>query len=195
MPQLKSEVQDELPISWKKAPILYVYILQYLIGKSFDKTSRILTKRGIIEIWHRHIYHLPKVYDFYIIKELEQYGLIEKAGNNQYTLDINSAKYVVLRLKTGSCMKNNDPPYLYLHVFRRMVTDFGRRNIFLSSNQIMQFWRKHIPNVARVYDNVILQEMCAFGLLRQINSQKYIFLGAASFCKLKKLTNGYTTLW
>lgn len=196
---MKREPQDcKLPITWKQIPILYAYVFQYMLTKvSFTSTSQEVSIRFILEMWHRHIYHLPRVYDLYIVKEFEEYGLVEQIAPGRYLIKGAETDLVVKRLKFGACLpKNgNGAPYLYLHIFRKMMGIFGRKNCYISGTQIMKVWRTFIPNVARIYDNQILEEMCRFELLRKINSQRYVFLGSTSFGKLKKLDSGKTILW
>lgn len=192
-----SAVEDpKLSLSWKQIPILYAYVFQYMLSKvSFTNSNQDVSIKFILEMWHRHIYHLPRVYDLYIVKEFEEYGLIERLETGKYLIKGCETDMVVKRLKYGACLAKQEVPYLYLHIFRKMINIFGQKNSYLSGTQIMKIWRNYIPNVARVYDNQILEEMCRYGLLRKINSQRYIFLGASSFYKLKRLDNGNTILW
>lgn len=191
MRQIPTEQDEcELPFRWKIVPLLYAYVYQYLITKvGNQKSSQEISLRIILEVWHRHIYHLPRVYDLYIVKELEEYGLIEQLAQGRYLIMGDNIKYVIKRLNSGPCISKGEPPYLYLHVFRKMMNIFGKKNQYISGTQIMSIWRSYIPNIARIYDNQILKEMCNFGLIRQITTQTYIFLGATGLSKLKKLND------
>ena len=184
--------KEELPKSWMDIPILYVYVYQYILAKLGDKQIYDITLRNILEVWHRHVYHLPKVYDFYIVKEYVSYGLIEPISPGKYRIDRSKFQLVNKRLNNGAS-HSSEAPYLYLHIFKKMTDSFGRKNRYVSGSQLISIWRNYIPNIARIYDNLILKEMANYGLIRQVDTQRYIFLGASSSCKLKKLKNNY--LW
>jgi len=66
-------------------PILYLFVYKHLIEK-FGKQNRIITKKAILEIWRRCIHNVPRKYDFYIIKEMCKYGLLEKVNSQEFNL-------------------------------------------------------------------------------------------------------------
>lgn len=174
-------------------PLLYTYVFRIIADKA-GKFDQEISPKLILEIWHRQIYHIPRVYDYYFLEEMQALGLIKKEQSQFifYGSKIESAKE---RLdKVGSISKPNyndlgiEPPLLYLHIYLKMLDVFGRKNQLLTGKQLLTIWRQYIPNISRVYDTYILAEMCNFGLLRYIDSQKYIFYGGKARIKLKKLT-------
>lgn len=87
----------------------------------------------------------------------------------------------------------NNVPLLYLYIFRLMVDKLGRSNQITTSKTLLEFWHRTIYNVPRNYDFHILKEMCEYGLIEKINSQKYILYGDSAYSKLRKLNDFF--LW
>ena len=91
------------------------------------------------------------------------------------------------------CEHRQKVPLLYLYVFRLMIEKLGRTDQTTSAKQLLEIWRRNIYNVPRAYDFHILSEMEQYGLLKRINTQKYIFYGSKSFPKLLQLNRHF--LW
>jgi len=90
-------------------------------------------------------------------------------------------------------IKDNDIPLLYLFVFKAMTEKFGKQDRILFTKQLLEIWRRCIHNVPRKYDYYILQEMCDYGMLEKITTQKYILFGSRANKKLVKLNDFF--LW
>ena len=84
-------------------------------------------------------------------------------------------------------------PFLYLYVYQSMTDKLGSSDQTVSAKQLLEIWRRNIYNVPRKYEFHILTEMCQYGLIKRINSQKYIFYGNRAFVKLRKLNKFF--LW
>jgi len=82
-----------------------------------------------------------------------------------------------------------DIPLLYLFVFQSMIDKFGKTDRVLFTKQLLEIWRRCIHNVPRKYDYYILQEMCDYGMLEKLTTQKYILLGSVANQKLSKLND------
>jgi len=95
--------------------------------------------------------------------------------------------------KCNHCDYKQKVPLLYLYVFRLMIDKLGRTDQTTSAKQLLEIWRRNIYNVPRSYDFHILTEMQDYGLIKRINTQKYIFYGSKSFAKLKQLNRHF--LW
>lgn len=74
-----------------------------------------------------------------------------------------------------------------------MVEKMGKTNQVTTAKQLLEFWHRNIYNVPRAYDFHILSEMCEFGLIERINTQKYIFYGGKAQQKLRRLNEFF--LW
>lgn len=174
---------------WAKLPLLYIYIFQFIAERAgkFDQEINI---KLIIETWHRHVYHLPRIYDYYLLKEMEEFGMVDKIHPQKFLFHGSKIQVAYERLLEGAYdfpEGSIEAPYLYLHVYSKMCDVFNRKNLILTGKQIITIWRKFIPNVSRIYNIHLLTEMCNYGLLRRINTQKYIFYGAKSNVHLRKL--------
>lgn len=174
--------------NWRNMPLLYIYVFQFIAEKA-GKFDQEISCKLILEIWHRHIYHIPRVYDFFFLEELEYFGFLKKERQQKYIFYGSNIKRACERLAEGVKESKEiiEAPLLYLYIFSRMLEIFGRENQILTGKQLISVWRRYIPNVARIYDYHILTEMCNFGLMRRINTQKYIFYGGKATMKLKKL--------
>lgn len=91
------------------------------------------------------------------------------------------------------CKKCSKVPLLYLYVFRLMIDKIGMEDQIITNKQLLEFWHRNIYNVPRKYDAHILNEMCEYGLLEKINTQKYQFNGKKASQKLKRLRSNF--LW
>lgn len=63
----------------------------------------------------------------------------------------------------------------------------------VTTKQLLEFWHRNIYNVPRKYDIHLLNEMCDYGLLDKINTQRYMFYGHKARKKLRKLRDNF--LW
>lgn len=107
------------------------------------------------------------------------------SNNTNNTNNINPA--------CNHCEHKQKVPLLYLYVFRLMIDKLGKNDQITSSKQLLEVWRRNIYNVPRSYDFHILSEMQYYGLVKRINTQKYIFYGCRSSMKLKQLNKNL--LW
>ena len=171
-------------------PLLYIYIFQF-IAEKVGKFDQEINPRLILEGWHRHIYHIPRFYDSFLLEEMQYLGLIKKDKKecSNYIFYGSLIDNVINKLGEGALetSKKIESPLLYLYVFSKMVSLFGSKNQLVTSRQLISVWRKHIPNVPRIYDVHILTEMCNYNFIRRIDSQKYIFYGGKSAVKLKRI--------
>lgn len=68
-----------------EVPLLYLFVYKSLVEK-FGKCNRIIPRKTILEIWRRSIHNVPRKYDFYILQEMCDYGLIEKINVQEFKL-------------------------------------------------------------------------------------------------------------
>lgn len=185
---IKNVFDEETRFNWRNLPLLYIYIFQFIAEKA-GKFDQEISSKLIIEIWHRHVYHVPRVYDFFFLEEMQHFGFLKKEHQQKYIFFGSKIKKAIERLQEGAFELNyvTDAPLLYLFIFSKMCDMFGRKNQLISGKQLISVWRTYIPNVARIYDYNILTEMCNYGLIRRINTQKYIFYGGKARIKLKKM--------
>lgn len=87
------------------------------------------------------------------------------------------------------------PPLLYLYVFKLMVDRIGLIDQIVTTKQLLEFWHRTIYNVPRKYDRHILDEMCMYGLIEKINSQKYMFYGNKNKNMLRRKLNDKFLWW
>jgi len=169
-------------------PLLYIYIFQFIAEKA-GKFDQEISSKLILEIWHRHVYHVPRIYDFFLLEEMYQLGFIQKEHSQRYIFFGSKITKAIERLSEGAyeSKKIIEAPLLYLYVFSKILEIFSYKNQVLTGKQIIGVWRTYIPNVSRIYDYHILTEMCNYGLIRRINTQKYIFYGGKGVTKLKKM--------
>lgn len=184
----KSLYSEETKFNWRNMPLLYIYIFQFIAEKA-GKFDQEISSKIILEMWHRNIYHIPRIYDYFILEEMAYFGFIRKERTQRYFFYGSKIDKAVNRLVIGSYELNDEieAPLLYLYVFSKMTELFGQKNQILTSRQLLSIWRTFIPNVPRIYDFHILTEMNNYGLIRRLNSQKYIFYGARGVGKLKRL--------
>ena len=184
--------------NWANMPLLYIYVFQFIAEKlGGEKTGRFnqeISSKLILEVWHRHVYHVPRLYDFFFLEEMEYFGFIKRTHQQKYMFYGSLIDKAKVRLKSGvdESNKYQEAPLLYLYIFGRMIEAYGRENHILTGKQLINIWRRYIPNVSRVYDQHILTEMCNYGLIRSVDSQRYsqryIFYGAKGFTKLRRIT-------
>ena len=74
-----------------------------------------------------------------------------------------------------------------------MIEKLGSHDQIVESKQLLEIWHRNIYNVPRCYDFHILTEMCDYGLLRRVNTLKYVFYGDRGQGKLKRLREFF--LW
>lgn len=94
----------------------------------------------------------------------------------------------------NKCEMNQRVPLLYSYVFKLMIEKLGKSDQITTSKQLLEIWRRNIYNVPRNYDYHILTEMCEFGLIARINTQKYEFYGCTAYPKVVKRLNKFF-LW
>lgn len=175
----------------KEIPVLYMYIFQF-IAEKVGKFDQEVNSRILLEVWHRHIYHIPRVYDYHFLKEMEGLDFIKKINSHKYIFRGSRIDEIIDKLAVvtpdDSQVPEKDYPLLYLYIYSRMSESFGKKNILVTGKQILAVWRKYIPNVSRMYDDRILSDMARYGLIRMINTQKFIYYGEKYTSKIKKLS-------
>lgn len=169
-------------------PLLYLYVFQFIAEKA-GKFDQEISSKLIVEIWHRHVYHVPRIYDFYFLEEMQHFGFLKKEHAQKYVFYGSKITKAIERLNEGAYELEYivEPPLLYLYIYSKMLELFGQKNQLVTGKQLIGVWRNYIPNVSRIYDYHILTEMCNFGLIRRINTQKYIFYGGKGMLKLRKM--------
>lgn len=82
-------------------------------------------------------------------------------------------------------------PLVYLRIFQLMTKPehLGAKDQIVTSKCLLEFWHRQLYNFPRKYDYHILTEMCEYGLLERINTQKYKFFGGRAYNKLKRLND------
>jgi hypothetical protein len=68
-----------------EVPLLYLFVYKSLIEK-FGRYNRVLSRKSILEIWRRCIHNVPRKYDFYILQEMCEFGLLEKINSKEFQL-------------------------------------------------------------------------------------------------------------
>jgi len=63
-------------------PLLYLYVYKQMVEK-FGHANRILTTKQILEVWRRCIHNVPRKYDYFVMKEMEGFGLVERFTNQK----------------------------------------------------------------------------------------------------------------
>jgi len=182
---------EDTKYGWRNMPLLYLYIFEFIAEKA-GKFDQEVNSKLILEIWHRHIYHVPRLYDSFFLEEMQYFGLMKREESSQrfifYGSQINK---VIERLSKGAFELTTpvDAPLLYVYIYSRMVELFGQKNKLMTGKQLINIWRTYIPNVPRIFDYHLLTEMCNFGLIRRIDSQKYVFYGGKGIILLRKMNN------
>lgn len=72
-------------VTHDEIPLLYLFVYKTFIEK-FGKHDRIISKKSILEIWRRCIHNVPRKYDYYILKEMCRYGLLEQVNSQEFKL-------------------------------------------------------------------------------------------------------------
>jgi hypothetical protein len=54
--------------------------------EKFGKRNLIISRKRILEVWRRCIHNVPRKYDYHILKEMCNYGLLEKISPNEFQL-------------------------------------------------------------------------------------------------------------
>lgn len=91
-----------------ETPLLYLFVYKNLIEK-FGKYNRVVSKKAILEIWRRCIHNVPRKYDYYILKEMCKYGLLEKVNNQEFKIFCQDYNHH-LKLNTNFNMLENLTP-------------------------------------------------------------------------------------
>jgi len=80
-------------------PLLYLYVFRLMVDK-LGRKDQIITARELLEIWHRQIYNVPRVYDFHVLSEMCSYGLLHRINMQKYLFLGNKAHSKLKRLNT-----------------------------------------------------------------------------------------------
>lgn len=78
--------EDYEPVKLKgkeNVPLIYLYIYNKMLEK-FGHKEIIVSTKNLIEITRRTVYQIPKKYDFFILKELEDYEFLKKINTQKY---------------------------------------------------------------------------------------------------------------
>lgn len=84
-------------------------------------------------------------------------------------------------------------PFLYAWLYQRMLWKFGKRDQAVPTKQLIEVMRRTIYQIPRRFNYVMIDEMNEYGLLKKVNSQKCVFLGASAHHKLHKFKDYF--LW
>lgn len=66
-------------------PIVYLWVYKKMVEK-FGKDNQIILAKELLEVLRRTVYQIPRQYDYYIMKEMCGYGLLERANTQKYKL-------------------------------------------------------------------------------------------------------------
>lgn len=86
-------------------------------------------------------------------------------------------------------MPYNKTPLIYLWIYKKMIDRFGKDNQIILAKNLLEVLRRTVYQIPRQYDYFILKEMCGYGLLEKVNSQKYKLLGSLADKKLKNIND------
>lgn len=174
-------------------PFIYAYLFKFILKNMEGRMFQEVTQRYVIDMMHRHIYHIPRVYFSLMVKEMIDYGMIKMFDNKMYVYkeveptvmqEVDNAAYDCEENCKETCDKI---PFFYLFIFKKMIEKLTRKNDLIDYMQIMDPWKTHIPNLSRVYDHYIIKEMIIYGFIRKVDGHKYIFNGSSAYNKLKKI--------
>ena len=68
-----------------KIPLIYLWIYKKMVDR-FGKQNQIIVVTQLVEIMRRTVYQVPNKYNYFIMKEMIDYGLIEKVNQQKYKL-------------------------------------------------------------------------------------------------------------
>jgi len=68
-----------------EVPVLYLFVYKNLIDK-FGKYDRLVSRKAILEVWRRCIHNVPRKFDFYVLQEMCEYGLMERINPQEFQL-------------------------------------------------------------------------------------------------------------
>lgn len=66
-------------------PLLYLFVYKNLVDK-FGKHDRVIPRKGVLEVWRRCIHNVPRKYDFYVLQEMCDFGLMERINPQEFQL-------------------------------------------------------------------------------------------------------------
>lgn len=69
----------------EKIPLVYLWIYKKMVDK-FGKENQIIFSKNMLEIIRRALQQVPRKYDYFILKEMMHYGLIDKINSQKYKL-------------------------------------------------------------------------------------------------------------
>jgi hypothetical protein len=78
-PKQKQKNKEKLS---EDVPLLYLYVYKQMVEK-FGHSNKVLSTKNILEVWRRCIHNVPRKYDYFIMKEMEGFGLIERFTNQK----------------------------------------------------------------------------------------------------------------
>jgi len=95
-----------------EVPLLYLFVYKNLIDK-FGKYDRIISRKKILEVWRRCIHNVPRKYDFHVLQEMCEFGLMERVNSQEFQLFgfdsdktlITNPKFKILKSLTPSELK------------------------------------------------------------------------------------------
>jgi hypothetical protein len=81
---VKTEEETAVKLKGKEnVPLIYLYIYSKMLEK-FGHKDIIMSTKNLIEICRRTVHQIPKKYDFFILKELENYDFLKKINTQKY---------------------------------------------------------------------------------------------------------------
>lgn len=81
-------------------PLIYLRIFQLMV-ENLGKKDQIVTAKTLLEFWHRQLYNFPwSKYDYHVLSEMCDYGMIERINSFKYKFFGNQAYYKLRRLNT-----------------------------------------------------------------------------------------------
>ena len=84
-------------------PLIYLWIYKKFCDK-WGECNVIVLSKDMVEIVRRTVYQVPKKYDYFILKEMETFKLIES---------INTQKYKIMGLEANKKLKKLDQYYFW----------------------------------------------------------------------------------
>ncbi|MFI5405069.1 MAG: hypothetical protein ACHQ1D_01005 [Nitrososphaerales archaeon] len=68
-----------------KTPLIYLWLYKKMIDR-FGKENQIIIAKEVLEVLRRTVYQIPRRYDYYILKEMCSFELLEKVNSQKYKL-------------------------------------------------------------------------------------------------------------
>lgn len=69
----------------EEVPLIYLWIFKKLCDK-WGRCNTIVYSKEILEVVRRTIYQVPRKYDYFILKEMEKFQLIENINQQRHKI-------------------------------------------------------------------------------------------------------------